>query len=105
MLIEQTWRDGDICSIKLINGDEIVARIVNHDASSVTVKQPLVLSVIVEPTTQQPQLQMMPTLLISAKRDSKLRIGINQIIAMAPSEDAACQAYESNIKDLAAAGR
>ena len=100
MLQETTWKDGDICSIKLINGDEIVAKISNHDASSITLKRPLVLSMGVDQETQQPQLQMLPTLVVSARQDAKFTISRQHIIAIGLSEDAAKAAYESNIANL-----
>jgi hypothetical protein len=101
MLQEQAWRLGDICSIKLITGDEIVAKVVNHDSTSITIVHPMALSMNVDRDSQQPTLQMLPTLLISGRKDSKMKIALQHVITMAVSEDAAKQAYDESVQTVA----
>lgn len=100
MLFEPSWKDGDICSIKLVTGDELVSKVHSHDASSLTLHRPFVLTVGVDQNTQQPQLQMLPTLLVSGKRDAKLKISMQHIITIALSEEAARDAYHSNLQNM-----
>jgi hypothetical protein len=44
MLISKGFTAGDVVSIKLINGDEIIARFENDDADSITISRPLALT-------------------------------------------------------------
>lgn len=101
MLIENTWQDGDICSIKMVNGEELVAKITDHDAQSVTIHKPLVLTLGVDQQNQQYQLQMLPTFMFSAKPDAKLKIDRRHIITITISQDEAKSSYISNTTNLA----
>jgi hypothetical protein len=44
MLLEKPIVDGDIVSIKLINGDEIIARLEKDDNNGITINKPLALT-------------------------------------------------------------
>jgi len=100
MLIDQAWKDGDVCSIKMANGDELVAKITNHDASTITLRNPMVLTLAMDQMTQQYQLQMSPTYMFSVRKDSKLIIDRRHVITIAPSEDAAKENYQTSVQNL-----
>jgi hypothetical protein len=44
MLISKGFSSGDIVTIKLINGDEIIARFVSEDSDMITLNRPLALT-------------------------------------------------------------
>jgi hypothetical protein len=44
MLINKGFSSGDVVSIKLINGDEIISRFESEDADTVTINRPLALT-------------------------------------------------------------
>jgi len=44
MLINKGFSNGDVVSVKLINGDELIARFEEEDAESVTIARPLALT-------------------------------------------------------------
>ena len=44
MLINKGFSAGDIVSIKLINGDELIAKLESEDAESVTISRPLAIT-------------------------------------------------------------
>jgi hypothetical protein len=44
MLINKGFSSGDVVSIKLINGDEIIARFEKEDTETITINRPLALT-------------------------------------------------------------
>jgi len=44
MLINKGFSQGDVVSIKLINGDEIIAKVEAEDADTVTISRPMALT-------------------------------------------------------------
>jgi len=44
MLISKGYSQGDVVSIKLINGDEIIAKVEAEDADTVTISRPMALT-------------------------------------------------------------
>jgi hypothetical protein len=44
MLINKGFSSGDVVSIKLINGDEIIAKFEKEDADTITINRPLALT-------------------------------------------------------------
>lgn len=41
MLIKKQYTNGDVVSVKLVNGDELIARFDGEDADTVTITKPL----------------------------------------------------------------
>ena len=101
MILEKNWNNGDICTIKMTTGDEVVAKIVDSAPSWIMLAKPLVLSLGVDPQTQQYQLQMLPTFLFSAKPDAKLKIDMQHVITITLSEENAKNSYITNTTGLA----
>jgi len=105
VLLEKTWKIDDVCTIKMSTGEEVIAKITASNDSSITISKPLVLQVGVDPSTNQPVLQMLPSFLFSAQRDAKLNINLNHVITIAPSEENAKNSYISSTTNLAVLGK
>ena len=101
MILEKNWNNGDICTIKMTTGDEVVAKITDSAPSWIIIAKPLVLSLGIDPQTQQYQLQMLPTFLFSAKPDAKLKIDMQHVITITLSEENAKNSYITNTTGLA----
>ena len=101
MLLERSWKNDDICTIKLATGDELVAKVVDSTPDTITITKPLVLTLGVDPQTQQYQLQMLPTFLFSGQPDAKLKINLQHVITMTLSEENAKNSYITNTTGLA----
>lgn len=99
MLVEKTWKDGDICSLKLITSEEIVAKVTTHDASNITLQRPMILTLALDQQTQKYQLQMLPTFMISSAKEAKITISKQHILCIAPSEAAAVEHYQRSLQD------
>lgn len=85
MLINKGFSSGDIVSLKLINGDELIARFESETADEVTVVKPLAI-------TLGPQgLGMMPWMFLGEKDTMTLKK--NHLFAMVSSKKDAADQY------------
>ena len=61
MLINKGFSNGDIISLKMINGDELIARFESETANDITIDRPLAL------TMSREGLGMIPWMMLGAK--------------------------------------
>jgi hypothetical protein len=95
MLIERGFKSGDVISMKLVNGDEIITRYESEDANTITVSKPLAL-------TMGPQgLGMIPWMFLSAR--DEFTINKSQIFTYAPSKKDAADQYMQGTTGIALA--
>lgn len=98
MLIEsKSISKDDIVSIKLNNGDELIAKFVEERKDANTeyfvVSKPVLVVLGQHPTTGQPAVQMVPFFMISADKDSKFPLNKAQIVCAIKSADDAKKGY------------
>ena len=85
MLLNKPMATGDVVSIKLINGDELIARLESDDQHGITIDRPLAL------TMQGGGLGMVPWVLLGDKNSITLQR--EHIFAMVPSKKDAADQY------------
>lgn len=87
MLIETNKVDeGDVVSIKLISGEEVIGKFVSEDDKNVTLDRPLMLAM------SQKGLGMAPVLM-TVNPESKLKFNKTAIIVLASSDDEIAKQY------------
>jgi phage tail sheath protein FI len=101
MLIEKSWTTNDICSIKMLTSEEVIAKVVDSDASSVTISKPLVLQVQMDPRSGQMQMAMIPTFVMGCSLDAKIKIKNEHIICMVLAEEDIKAGYIRQTSSLA----
>jgi hypothetical protein len=85
MLIEKPIAEGDVVSIKLINGDEVIARLEKDDHHGLTISRPLAV-------TLGPQgLGMIPWVFLGSKETMTLKR--EHVFVMLPSKKDAADQY------------
>ena len=95
MLLQKPMATGDVVSIKFINGEEIIARLDEEGADTVTVTKPLTVSL-------GPQgLGMIPFMFLGAKDTVTLKQ--SHILAMCPSKKDAADQYMQGTTGIALA--
>lgn len=95
MLLEKPMASGDVVSLKLINGDEIIARLDTDDHHGITVTKPLAITV-------GPQgLGMMPWIFLGNKET--VTIKREHIFVMVPSKKDAADQYMQGTTGIALA--
>jgi hypothetical protein len=100
MLIQPTVGVNDIASIKLSNGDEIVAKITDITDQTVTVYRPLLMVLSQDPRTGQPGVQMAPFWIMGGDKDSKYPINRAHIICMLKTNKDAASNYTETTTGL-----
>ena len=93
MLIDKGFTNGDIVSLKLTNGDELIARFDSETADEVKISKPLAITI-------GPQgLGMMPWMFLADKETLALKR--QHIFAMAPSKKEAADQYMQGTTGIA----
>lgn len=93
MLLSKPIISHDIVSLKLVNGDEIIARFESEDSSSITINRPLALSV----TGQG--LGMIPWVFLGDKDTYTLQKA--HVFVMVPSKKDAADQYQQGTTGIA----
>jgi hypothetical protein len=95
MLINKGFSSGDVVSIKLINGDEIIARFESEDKETITVSRPLAL------TMSGGGLGMIPWMFLG--ESEKVTINKSHTFFMVPSKKEAGDQYMQGTTGIALA--
>lgn len=95
MLLQKPMGKGDVVSIKLINGDELIARLDADDHNGITIDRPLAL------TMQGGGLGMVPWVLLGDK--DTITIQRSHVFAMVPSKKDAADQYLTGTTGIALA--
>lgn len=85
MLINKGFSNGDVVSIKLVNGDEIIARFEEDDADHITVSRPLAI------TMSAQGMGLIPWVFLG--EDGKVVLRKKNTFFVVPSKKEAAQQY------------
>jgi len=100
MLLSKTITQGDIASLKLITGEEIIAKVTDINAESMTITKPMQISIGMDERTRQVGIQMVPYFLLCAESDAKLTIKNSHIITSTLANEQAKSGYIHNTTGL-----
>lgn len=101
MLIEKnTIQSNDVVTIKLITGEEIIARLISQDDPTVTVSKVLVVTLGMDPSTNRPAIQMLPYFTLGGNPDAKITLRREHIIVMQLSSEDVKAGYIHNTSGL-----
>jgi len=93
MLINKGFSKGDIVSLKLLNGDEIVARFEDESTDVITIERPLAINI-------GPQgLGMMPWMFLG--NDGIVKLKKDHVFAMVPTKKEAAKQYSEGTTGIA----
>jgi hypothetical protein len=93
MLIEKPITEGDVVSLKLLNGDEIIARYESETATEIRINRPLAL------TAGAQGLGMMPWVFLADKETFTLQKA--HVFVMVPSKKDAANQYMEGTTGIA----
>ena len=100
-MIQNPVKENDIATLKLVNGDELVAKIVSIDQhSNITITKPLSVNISMDPQTQRVGIQMIPTWLLTGDPAAHVTISKQHIITYTLANDAARSNYIKNTSGL-----
>ena len=95
MLINKGFTTGDVVSIKLINGDEIISRFESEDVDTISISRPLAL------TMSGQGLGMIPYMFLAAK--DTITIKQQFVMVIAPAKKDAADQYLTGTTGIALA--
>ena len=93
MLIDKGISEGEVVSIKLVNGDEIIARFENETSEEITITKPLAL------TMGAQGLGMIPWIFLGNK--DKITLKKTHVFVMMPSKKDAADQYTEGTTGIA----
>jgi len=93
MLINRGLSSGDVVSLKLLNGDEIIARFESETADEITINRPLAL------TMGQSGLGMIPWIFLGDKETMTLKR--SHVFVIVPSKKDAADQYMQGTTGIA----
>lgn len=100
MLIEKAPDINDIIVLKLVTSEELVAKIVDQTADTVTITKPVVLNIAVDEATRRPGIQMYPFFLLGANPEGKIPLKKIHILTLVPANDEIKRGYVANTSGL-----
>lgn len=104
MLLEKPIAIGEIACIKISNGDEIIGKIADIDANTVTVTKPHLMILSQDPRTGHPGVQMAPFFMLGGDQAGKFPINRTHIMCMVPANKDAKAGYTQQTTGLAIPG-
>jgi len=102
MLIQKKIEPGDIITLLLSNGQELVAKLVSENTGSVTITKPVTINIGAD-ATGNVGIQMLPYFVITSEPDAKLEIKDSHIITRTPSNEQAKNGYIRNTTGISVA--
>lgn len=93
MLLEKPIAAQDVVSIKISNGDEIIAKLVSQDSNTVVVSRPLLMVLSPDPNTGMPGVQMAPFWMLGPEPDTKFPISAHHVVCMVKAGNGAMKRY------------
>jgi len=83
----------DVATIKLVTGEEVVARISNNDGTTVTIEKPLVI-------LMSPQGLAFGTFLPTMDHSKGIQIDARNIVAVGPANDKVIAEYKNAMSSI-----
>jgi hypothetical protein len=100
MLIQKPLSPNDIITVKLITGDELVAKLVSFGQDTICITKPMLMTVGMDEYTGKVQIQMSPYFILSADQDSNFTIKTMHVIIHQLASDQAKSGYIQNTSGL-----
>jgi hypothetical protein len=100
MLIPKPIQPGNIVSIKMSNGDELIAKLGEMTDSQVKVSKPMLIMLAQDPSTGQPGVQMAPFWMIGADPEQPFPVSRSHIQCMVLANQHAAANYTKSTTSL-----
>lgn len=101
MLIEKSWKVDDVCTVKMVSGEEIITKITAADESSITMSKPLSVQLSMDPQSGRMGMQLLPGFVLTVNVDAKIKVGMNNVMFIAPTEEGVKKSYLTQTTGLA----
>jgi len=104
MIIEKPFEQNDVVTLKLSNGDELIARFASLTESQITISKPMLMVLGQDPRTGQPGIQIVPFWMVGGEKDGKYPINRNHVLCMVKANAEAAKGYMAHTTGLTIPG-
>lgn len=104
MLIEKSVQINDISCLKLSNGDELIAKIVDISSDTVGISKPMLMMLAQDPRTGQPGVSMVPFWIVGGDKDARYPVSRSHVICMVKANSDAAKSYVQQTTGLTIPG-
>lgn len=102
MLLQKPIQPNDVVTLKLITGEELIARLVDNTNGKVTISKPMVVN-LGQDRTGNIGIQMLPYFLLTGNPDAKLTLDDRNVLVMTLSNDQAKNSYTQSSSGITVA--
>lgn len=102
MLLQKPIQPNDVVTLKLITGEELIARLVEQNNGKTVISKPMIVN-LGQDRTGNIGIQMLPYFLLTGNPDAKLTIDEKNIIVMTISNDQAKNSYTQSSSGITVA--
>ena len=99
MLLEKKIESGDIITIKLLSGEEMMAKLISENQDSITISKPVLVNVGAD-RAGNVGIQMVPYFVLTADPDSRFEIKNSHILVRIRPNEQARNGYLQNTTGL-----
>jgi hypothetical protein len=102
MLLQKPIQPNDVVTLKLITGEELIARLVDQTNGKITISKPMIVN-LGQDRTGNIGIQMLPYFILTGNPDAKLTLDEKNIIVMTISNDQAKNSYTQSSSGITVA--
>lgn len=100
MLVSKAFRQGDILTLKLSSGEEVICRFVEQSESDITITKPLTMTLMQVPNQPGQAAVGFVPFMVGVADDAHIRITRSNIIAFSPAAPNAASGYMRSTSGL-----
>lgn len=101
MLLAKSISTNDVIVIKVSNGDELIAKLVDQTATHLVVSKPMLMILSQNPSTGQPGISMVPFWMMGGEKDASYPVDLSHVVCMVKASKEANNSYVSQTSSLA----
>lgn len=104
MLFDTTVKVNDVACLKLSNGDELIAKIVDITNDHIGLSKPMLMMLAQDPRTGQPGVSMVPFWMVGGDKDARYPVSKPHIVCMVKANPDAMKSYMQQTTGLTIPG-
>ena len=100
MLLAKSMSPNDVIIIKISNGDELIAKLVDQTATHLVVNKPMLMILSQNPSTGQPGISMVPFWMVGGEKDASYPVNLSHVVCTVKANKDAANGYVSQTSSL-----
>jgi hypothetical protein len=93
MLLNKEFNQGDVVTLKLVTGEEVIGKVTGTSTDSITISKPMLVNIGMDERNKQVGIQMLPYFILCGDHDAAITIKDSHIIVKTIANDQAKSGY------------